>query len=90
LSALLHRLGLEYKKPETTGRGLDARNGLRFVLTVVRIEQTQLLAAMHDVERVVDVERDPFGNAGEGLAIEIDHRASHPQQGTNVRQVLQP
>jgi len=42
------------------------------------------------VERVVDVERDPFGNFVERVAIEIHHRATHPQQRANVRQVLQP
>lgn len=31
LIALLHRLGLEYKKPETMGRGLDAREQQRFI-----------------------------------------------------------
>ena len=33
----------------------------------MRVEQSQLLAAMHRVERVVDVERDAFGNPPEGL-----------------------
>jgi len=53
------------------------------------VEQPQLLAAVHRVERVVDIERDPFGNLGERLAIEVDHRPTHPQQDANVRQVLQ-
>src|SRR5208337_3511418 len=42
--------------------------------------EPQLLAAMHRVERVVDVERDSFGNLLEGLAIKIDHRPAHAQQ----------
>jgi len=54
------------------------------------VEQPQLLAAMDRVERVVDVERDAFGNRGKGLAIEIDHGATHPQQGANLRQIFQP
>jgi hypothetical protein len=41
-------------------------------------------------EGVVNVERDPLGNASERLAIEVDHRASHSQKGTTVWQVLQP
>ncbi len=48
------------------------------------IEQPQLLAAMNRVERIVDVERDPFGNLAEGFAIEIDHGAAHAQQGASV------
>ena len=38
------------------------------------VEQPQLLAAVNRVERVVDVERDPFGNLGERLAVEVDDR----------------
>src|ERR1039458_7837017 len=39
---------------------------LKAVFVVMRIEQPQLLPAMNRVERVVDVERDPFGNPLEG------------------------
>ena len=53
------------------------------------IEQPQLLAAMNRVERIVDVERDPFGNLLEGLAIKIDHGAAHAQQGPSIGQVFQ-
>ena len=56
----------------------------------MRVEQPQLLAAMQRVERVVDVERDSLGNFSEGLAIKIDHRPAHAQQGANVRQILEP
>jgi hypothetical protein len=34
----------------------------------MRIEQPQPLPAIDRVERVVDVERDPFGNPLEGLS----------------------
>jgi len=63
---------------------------LKSVFVVMGIEQPQLLAAVDRVERVVDVERDPFGNRRKGLAIQIDHRAAHPQQGANVWQIFQP
>ncbi len=65
-------------------------DGLKAVFVVMRVEQPQLLAAMDRVERVVDVEGDPFGNLVKGFAIEIDHRAAHPQQGANLRQIFQP
>ena len=65
-------------------------NRLKSVFVVMRIEQPQLLAAMDGVERVVDVERDAFGNLMEGPAIEIDHGAAHAQQRASVRQILQP
>src|SRR5829696_7935469 len=41
---------------------------------IMGIEQPQLLAAVHGVERVVDVEHDPLGNLSEGGAGEVDHR----------------
>ena len=61
---------------------------LKAVFVVMRIEQPQLLPAMDRVERVVDVERDPFGNPLEGFAIKIDHGAAHAQQGTSIGQVF--
>ena len=63
---------------------------LKAVFIVMGVEQPQLLAAMDRVERVVDVERDAFGNRGKRLAIEIDHGAAHAQQDASVRQILQP
>ena len=53
--------------------------GIRTVFVVMGVEQAQLLAAMDRIERVVDVESDPFGNPGERLAIKSNHRAiTHP------------
>ena len=65
-------------------------DGLKSVFVVVGVEQPQLLAAVDRIERVVDVERDPFGNRRKGLAIEIHHRATHPHQGANIGQIFQP
>ena len=47
---------------------------LKSLFVVVGVEQPQLLTTVDRIERVVDVQRDPFGNRGEGLAIQIDHR----------------
>ena len=69
---------------------IEHHDRLKAVLVVMGVEQPQLLAAVHRVERVVDIERDPFGNLGERVAIKIDHRPTHPHQRANVRQVLQP
>ena len=54
------------------------------------IEQSQLLAAMHGVECVINVEDDALGYGAEGLAIQIDHRSAHAQQRARIRQVLEP
>jgi hypothetical protein len=64
-------------------------NGLKTVLVVMRVEQAQLLATVHGVKRVVNVERYAPGNLFEGFAIQIDHRAAHAQQRAGVRQVFQ-
>jgi hypothetical protein len=53
----------------------------------MRIEEPQLLAAMNRIERVVDVERDPFRDLPEGFAIKINHGAAHAQQGRIWRQL---
>src|ERR1019366_9443489 len=63
---------------------------LKAIFVVMRIEEPQLLSAMNRIERVVNVERDPFWDLPERLAIKIDHGAAHAQQGASIRQVLQP
>ena len=64
-------------------------DGLEPVFVVVGIEQPQLLAAVHGVEGVIDVEHDPLGHLPEGRAVQVDHRLPHPQQRSHVGQVLQ-
>ena len=39
----------------------------------MRVEQRELLMAVHHVERVVDVERDRFGRLGVAAAIQRHH-----------------
>ena len=75
---------------DEASRAVEHHDGLKSVLIVVGVEQPQLLAAVHRIERVVDVERDPFGNLGERPAIEVDHRAAHAQERASVRRILQP
>ena len=55
-------------------------DGLEAVFVVMPIEQTKLLAAMHGVERIVEIEHDPLGHSGVGGAIEIDDRPPHAHQ----------
>jgi hypothetical protein len=52
------------------------------------VEQPQLLAAMHGIERVVEVKDDPLGNAGVGPAIKIDHGFCHAQKRAQIGPVL--
>ena len=56
----------------------------------MRVEQAQLLLAVHGVERVIHVQHNPAWNLAEGRTVEIDHGPAHAQQRAWPRQVLQP
>jgi hypothetical protein len=58
---------------------IEHHNRLKTIFVVVSIEEPQLLAAMHRIKRVVDVENDALGNLPKRLAIQIDHGAAHAQ-----------
>ena len=84
------------RPPRRTQHGGDEPAGavedhdrLEAVVVVMGVEQPQLLAAVHRVEGVVDVEHDPLRDLGEGGAVEPDHPPRHPQQHAPVGQVLQ-
>src|SRR5271166_649294 len=62
---------------------------LKAVFVVMGIEQPQLLGAMNRIERVVDIERNPFGHLPERFAIQIDHGSADAQQGASIGQVFQ-
>jgi len=57
---------------------------------VMRMEQGQLLIAVHPVERIVDVEEDASWHLGEAVAEQLDHRIRHADERGLCRQVLQP
>ena len=68
---------------------IEHHDRLKAILIVMGIEQTQLLAAMHGVEGVVDVERNAARHLAEAPTIVIDHGTAHTQQGAGIGQVLQ-
>ena len=63
---------------------------LEAVIVIVGVEQAQLLAAVHAVERVVDIEDDALWHRSERAAILLDQRPPEAQQRPPVRQVFQP
>ena len=65
-------------------------NRLKPVIVVIGVEQPQLLAAMHAVEGVVDIENDALRHLPERGAILVDQPPSQAQQRPPVGQVLQP
>ena len=54
------------------------------------VEQAQLLAAVHRVEGVVDIEDNALRHLAERAAVDVDQSPAQAQQGPRVRQVLQP
>ena len=68
---------------------IEHHDRLEAVVVVVGVEQPQLLAAMHGIKAVVDVEHDAARHLAEGGAVEFDHGPAHAQQGADIRQVLQ-
>ena len=75
---------------DETALAIEHDNRLKTIFIVMRVEQSQLLAAMHGVKRVVDVQDDPLGDLVKRLAIKIDHASAHAQQSARVGQVFQP
>jgi hypothetical protein len=55
----------------------EHHDGLEAVVVVVGVEQPELLAAMHGVERIVDVEHDAPGHLPERRAVQVHHGLSH-------------
>jgi hypothetical protein len=63
---------------------------LEAVIVVVGVEQAQLLAAVHPVEGVVDIEHDALRHLPERAAVLLDQRPAEAQQRPHIRQVFQP
>ena len=65
-------------------------NRLETVIVIMGIEQAQLLAAVHPVEGVVDVEHDALRHRSKRAAILLDERPPEAQQRPPIGQVFQP
>ena len=63
---------------------------LEAVVVVMGVEQAQLLAAVHRVEGVVDIEDDALRHLPERAAVDVDQSPAQAQQRPRIRQVLQP
>jgi hypothetical protein len=67
---------------------VEHHDRLEPVFIVMRVEQSELLAAMHGIESVVDVEHDAPWNATKTPAIVSNHGVAHAQQCARIGQVL--
>ena len=83
-------LGRSQDRADEPSVAIEHHDRLEAVFVVMGIEQAQLLAAMHGVKGVVDVEHDPLRHLPEGGAVEVDHRPAHRHQLAHAGQVLQP
>ena len=63
---------------------------LETVVVVMGVEQAQLLAAVHRIEGVVDIQRDPPRHLAERAAPDVDQGPAEAQQRARIGQVLQP
>jgi hypothetical protein len=57
---------------------------------IVRVEQRQLLLAVHHIEGVVDVQRHRLRRTAVTPAPQIHHGVAQPQQGAQVGRVFEP
>ena len=54
------------------------------------VEQAQLLAAVHRIKGVVDVEDDALRHLAERAAVDVDQSPAQAQQRPRIGQILQP
>ena len=80
--------GRAQQRPDEPAFAVEDDDRLKAERVVERIEQAQLLVAVHRVKGIVDIEHDPAWGARKGLAVEPDHLATHADKGAGVGQVL--
>lgn len=54
----------------------------------MRVEQRQLLEAVHHVHRVVDIQGDVLRRLAVALTPQVDRPVAQPQQGAQVGRIL--
>ena len=67
-----------------------AQDRLKAIPAARRVEDTELLPAVPEVCRVIDVQHDLRRRAGEAVAKGIDHAQPHPGQHPPAGRILQP
>jgi hypothetical protein len=77
------------RQDRLAGVALEDVDGLEAVPAGMHVEQGKLLAAVHEVVGVVDVEHDRVGRARVAAAEEVDVTDADPVQRARVGQVLQ-
>ena len=72
------------------GCGVVDVDRLEASLVIVRVEQRELLMAVHNIDGVIDIERDGFRRALVAGAIDVDHGVGHANDLAQVRRIFPP
>ena len=72
----------------TGGGGLVDVDRQEAAFVVMRVEQRKLLMAVHDIDGVVDVQRDGDRRAWVARAIGVDHRVGHAHHLAQTGRIL--
>ena len=80
--------GAQQHSDRARGGGFIHVDRQKAAFAVMRVEQRELLRAMHDVDGVVDVERHLARRPGVAGAVEVDHGVAHCRHFVPRRRVL--
>ena len=75
-------------RDRTGGGGLVDVDRQEAAFVVMGVEQRKLLMAVHDIDGVIDVQRDSDRRAWVAGAIGVDHRVGHAHHLTQTRRTL--
>ena len=80
--------GPQQHRHRARGGGLVDMDRQEAAFVVMRVEQRELLMAVHDIDGVIDVQRDGGGRAGVAGAIDVDHGVGHAHHLAQARRIL--
>jgi len=80
--------GAQQHRHRPTGRGVVDVDRQEAAFPIMAIPERELLAAVDDIDRLVDVERHRHRRGGIAGAVEIDHDVHHPHQFAGRRRIL--
>ena len=78
------------QRGDKTALCVEHNDRLKALIVVVGVEQAQLLAAMHAVEGVINIQNNTLRHRSERAAILLDERPPKAQQRSSVGKVFQP
>ena len=80
--------GPQQSRNRTRRRGLVDVDRQKAAFVVICVEQRKLLMAVHDIDRVVDIQRDGDGRVRIAGTIGVDHRVGYAHHLAQLRSIL--